>query len=78
MGAEAPPAADLRRRRRGRHRPGKNEPLKAGFSTAETITVKCHVADGMLDLQFMRRSENPKISAIQIKQIKSQKKRVNS
>jgi len=42
------------------------DPGKAGFATADSWTVKCHVADGFLDIQFVQDEGFPMISALEI------------
>jgi tetratricopeptide (TPR) repeat protein len=42
------------------------DPAAAGYATAESKTFETVVVDGLLDIEFRPRKENPKISAIEI------------
>ena len=45
------------------------EPLAAGFATAQVKTVTVSVNDGLLDIQFVHRKDNPVISALEIERV---------
>jgi serine/threonine protein kinase/Tfp pilus assembly protein PilF len=45
------------------------EPLAKGFATAGLETFKTEVKDGILDIEFVRRVDDPVISAIEIEKI---------
>jgi tetratricopeptide (TPR) repeat protein len=45
------------------------EPLKGGFATADTRQYTVAVEDGILDIEFVRRVDNPMISAIEIERL---------
>ena len=42
------------------------DPFKAGFATAESKRFDITVRDGFLNVEFVRRQGDPKISAIEI------------
>jgi tetratricopeptide (TPR) repeat protein len=46
------------------------EPGSKGFATADEKTFNTEVKDGLLDIEFVPRVENPKISAIEIEPLK--------
>ncbi|MBI4602978.1 MAG: protein kinase [Planctomycetes bacterium] len=45
------------------------EPLKAGFATADVKSFTVSVEDGVLDIDFVARSENPMITAIEVEKL---------
>ncbi len=45
------------------------EPGKAGFATARREEMEVRVEDGFLDLEFVARTRDPKVSAIEVRRI---------